>query len=241
MAKSGAQFSDEIRKLAKENTGYAGRQFIAQAVHWQDELPEEWQEFKAIFLKEVLPKDSDGQIVRVLERFAQVAFAGEKASEWGITGWKSGVARTNVIKVANAWIENRGSTTSREEQQAIELIRSYIEYNAPSQMNVINRFNGRVTIDGFPVRNRTGFIDKVQTLIDGEDEPRQLNHYYFLPNAWRQHVCKGMDARFVAKVLAKNGYIKKSSDGKYQRKMSLPDMPRQRVYHVLPHIISDKG
>ena len=39
-----------------------------------------------------VPETADGQLSRIADRFALVAMGGELATEWGLTGWRTGWA-----------------------------------------------------------------------------------------------------------------------------------------------------
>ena len=56
----------------------------------------------------------DGQVQRVLKRFAIAALAGELATKADLTGWPSGAARAAARGLFPEWTEAREGTTNQE-------------------------------------------------------------------------------------------------------------------------------
>jgi hypothetical protein len=76
--------------------------------------------------------------------------------------------------------------------------------------------------------NRAGFRRLV-----GE-RPDQRWEYYVLPEAWRQEVCKGLDAGAVARALADAGWLRTDKSGKLATLVRVPGAGPTRVYAIDP-------
>ena len=63
---------------------------------------------------------------------------------------------------------------------------------------------------------------------------RKSKTLYVLRETFEREVCKGMDAKAVAKALRDAGALKPDGDGCTTRKEALPGMPPQRCCVILP-------
>lgn len=68
------------------------------------------------------------EIRRVLDAFALIAVAGEKATEFGLTGWMQGTASDAVKTIAQRWLDRRG-TMALDKRESIKLISDYLTEN----------------------------------------------------------------------------------------------------------------
>ena len=69
--------------------------------------------------------DLSGIANRALNRFALVGFAGEKATEWGITGWKKGSATNAIRQLFNEWNNNPDRMTELDKLK--QQVRLFLE------------------------------------------------------------------------------------------------------------------
>lgn len=84
---NGAQLSDAIRACSATHFGVAADEYLSRLT---DDLNDARKNVRACmdaFMTSACPKNADGQVKRVCQRFALVAAAGELATGWGITGW----------------------------------------------------------------------------------------------------------------------------------------------------------
>jgi hypothetical protein len=65
-------------------------------------------------------------------------------------------------------------------------------------------------------------------------EGSKLPDYYVLVESFRE-ICTGYDHNIIAKVLAERGILLREGK-RVQRRMSLPGMGQQRVYHITSKI-----
>jgi putative DNA primase/helicase len=151
------------------------------------------------------PAHASEEVMRVLQRFAVVAVAGELATEWGITGWKKGEAETAAFECFESWRASRPGDGATDDETAIRQVRSKILAHSNSRFQAL-----RPRLDGVgepihePIRDRLGFRE--------ENEDGETVHLVF-PDAFRDELCKGFDSERVAKLLAERGFLKR--DGKH--------------------------
>lgn len=173
---------------------------------------------------------ADGQVSRVLARFALAAAAGELALEFGVLPWKSGDAFAAAKTCFEAWIDGRGGTEAAEDRDAVATVRRFLEAHGSSRFELILGDHGVAdqTIDTRVV-NRAGFVRH-------RNDQRE---YVFLPEAWKE-VCAGMDPGRVARVLVQRGLMEVGSDGKPQTKQRLPGINKPaRCYVVSANILAE--
>ncbi len=145
------------------------------------------------FVATYAPAGADGQIDRAAQRFGLIAAAGELATAMGITPWQEGEARTAAAWALGQWIEQRGGTEPAEVRQAIEQVRLFIEQHGESRFEALDATEPRVVL------NRAGWRK-------GSGADRQ----WFIPSGpWRDDVCRGLDSKLVARVLAQGAHVGK--------------------------------
>jgi putative DNA primase/helicase len=183
------------------------------------------------FQEENMVAGADGQVSRVLARFALAAASGELALEFGVLPWKSGDAFNAAKTCFHAWLVGRGGTEAAEDREAISAVRHFLELHGASRFELIqgeDPEHPEPTIDS-RIINRAGYVRHRA----GERE------YIFLPEVWKE-VCAGMDAGRVARVLVERGFMQTGSDGKPQTKQRLPGMKNStRCYVVSSGILAD--
>ncbi|MGO9774708.1 MAG: DUF927 domain-containing protein, partial [Roseiarcus sp.] len=124
-----SKLADAVGAAAIANYGVAGPEYLRRLTQLEPEaLPNLWRAFEADFIKEGGAESGGGQVLRVAKRFALAALAGELATFFGITGWRTnerlhGDARAAALWVFKAWLEKRGGLGSREDQIALDQIR----------------------------------------------------------------------------------------------------------------------
>ena len=80
----------------------------------------------------------------------------------------------------------------------------------------------------------------VLVAIFSEQESQAV--YYVLPEVFRKEICAGFDARAVAALLAKHGYLDTDpKDSRLAKKVRLPLIGATRCYVVKPSIFELEG
>jgi uncharacterized protein (DUF927 family) len=143
------------------------------------------------------PNGSDGQVLRVCDKFGLVAAAGELAREFGIVSWNEGAALKAARRCFNDWLGSRGGKEAGEIQAAISQVRLFIEQHGDSRFEPISETPDR------PVANRAGWRR-------GEGADRQ---WWILPETWKAEVAVGHDTTLVARALFERGMLKRQEKG----------------------------
>ena len=88
-----------------------------------------WATFQRKFELEHLGLDgrTPFEIKRAARRFGAVAFAGEIASQHGVTGWSDGEAARSAALVFEAWLEGRAGPGSADAENAVRQVRHFLE------------------------------------------------------------------------------------------------------------------
>jgi uncharacterized protein (DUF927 family) len=217
---SGQEFSDYLRRAAKENYGSPIREFLRWLVGVDlESIRRNWREFHQKFIAEVLPDTSQpSEVFRVASRFALVALAGELATEADITKWTRGAALDAAKTVFSNWFENREGKAGSDVERAINQIRHFLESHE-------NRFQD--VTQTFDVPFRAGFRRRNSATEETE--------FLIYREVFRSEICKGFDAKSVAQELAARGFLVKGSDGKTTRNERI-DGKQQRFFVLNSHI-----
>ncbi|MAO26054.1 DUF927 domain-containing protein [Roseovarius sp.] len=205
-------FAERVDRACLENYGHAGPIFVEKLMRATDKAGN-WRAYIDSFcraygkLADVSP--SDGQVQRVLKRFALAALAGELATQVGLTGWPTGAARDAAREMFLTWFEHRDGTTTAEITAAVQRTKDYI-------LKHLVRFQTIGTIDHDPV-----------------DGWRDENWFYIRPERW-QAIHAEHDPAEMARLHADGGLLKTQKGGGYQVRMgrNIPDRPRAYAVHA---------
>ncbi|MEY8689118.1 MAG: hypothetical protein AB9M53_04455, partial [Leptothrix sp. (in: b-proteobacteria)] len=226
----------------------------ANAGQWHQDLR---QQVERIALQ-LVPETADGQVQRAGRRFALVAAAGELATRQGLTGWPEGEATEAARRCFLAWIGARAAGFgSSEETEALRQVRAILEKNGDALFTWWHRalddhkpntalrlgFKRLTDEQGQPIK-----FDSADEYCDARapDGHRTADdaqvEYLVFPEAFRRDVCKGLDARFVARVLREAGHLK-CEPGRETYRHRLPGTGRLKspMFHVLPSIFGEDG
>ena len=110
-----------------------------------------------------------GQGVRADHRFALVAYGGELATQWGLTGWPTGTAQEAAARLFREWLADRGGAGDTELRAGLAAVRAFIEAHGES----------RVTPWQNPPTHSIRTLNRVGFRREMEDGP----YFYVLPNA----------------------------------------------------------
>lgn len=132
---SGAEFSKRIKREITLNAGHAAKAFIESIINCSDkDFHAYFENFHTSFLKDFgdqfgeRRKDfyiSNGQTERVLSLFALSAFAGEWATNLGITGWEANQARSACLIIARRWLEE-SIEPSEGQIKSVDTLKKYL-------------------------------------------------------------------------------------------------------------------
>ena len=126
---NGAEFADYLISQTKKVYGSPFLVFLDFLVKHLMEIRPEFEKYLAE-QKVYFGHNLNGIANRALNRFALVGFAGEKATEWGITGWEKGSATNACRQLFNEWNGNpdRMSELDKLKQQVVLFLEKDREY-----------------------------------------------------------------------------------------------------------------
>lgn len=238
--KSGEAFSKHLREASVRLYGTPIREFLRKVIgqNLLEKLKLDWKTFKAKFVRDCEQPEMGGEVYRVLERFALVAYAGTVATTLGITGWPESEAAGAAKALFNDWLVVRGTAGSTVEVESIRRVKAFIEKGA----NRFQRIRG-VTVDPnriddapeawqdspLQVRDRIGFVKP--------NENGEIVQYHFLPEAFRDEVCAGADYRQVLNALKKANLLH-CQNNRDQYALRIPEKSSPvRVYSISASIL----
>lgn len=217
---SGADFAETITRAALSFYGVAGRAFLEKLVRKADQAAAFIVKKRAEF-EYLIPKEAQGQAIRVARRFALVAAAGELATKAGITGWEPDTAINAANRCMNAWLEARGGAGQREIAQALEQVQGFFALHGTSRFTPFHR---DPATDNTP--NRAGFR-RVMESGDGIE-------YFVFPAVFKGEVCQGLDWRQVSEWLIEKDWLMPTKDGEAVKSATrverLPGIGNARVF-----------
>lgn len=126
-AKDASAFARFLTDQVERYYGTAGREFIKTIAKEPVAAKKRLQMLIDKFIEEHRPACADGQVIRVLYRFAVIAAAGTLASEYGITKWPPDDVFWGVSNCFYSWLKNRGGTSALEEKAALRQARYFFE------------------------------------------------------------------------------------------------------------------
>ncbi|MDG2790559.1 DUF927 domain-containing protein [Vibrio parahaemolyticus] len=215
-----ADLADHLKQQSRQHYGSLSLDWLRYLTQHGAQVRPVFQNVRQRFLAS-LPTEADGQVRRVAEKFALLASAGLLAIQAKVLDWPTQSVEAACLSQLNQWILARGGVAANEDQQAIRQVRSFIEQHGES------RFTPKQTGYSSQVRQRAGWIDT--------SGPQTL--YLFYPTGWRE-ATEGLSPDRAAKALMAAGYL--IPDGnRPQRKVSLPDNTRPRMYCVKGSILDD--
>ena len=213
--------ADQIKTAAQTYFGTAGPEFVRKLIAEGD--PGKINQMIKLFRRNA-PKDPDGQVLRVVDRFGLVAAAGELTIQFGIVPWAPGAAIKAARVCLDAWFNDRGGACAGEEMAAISQVRLFIEKHGEARFDKVN------TTDNIPIRDRAGWRRG-----DGDAQ-----EWLILPETWKTDICAGLNPTAVAKALAARGMLKPDSKGGYSRPERIAGNQKPiRVYVVTMAILTE--
>lgn len=246
-----ASFAETLRAATLRQYGTAGVAWLEWLTAHRTEAASALAENIAELLRDWLRDGDSGQTRRVARRFAQVAAAGELAGRAGLTGWAPGECERAARRQFERWLASRGTRGDAEELAALRHVAAQLAERGASNFswwhradddrapNPPMRWGLRRLLDGeTPIETNSQFGARFG--IDShESQGDTACEFFVLSSAFREHLCAGFEAAFVARVLAKRGHLKPESATRLDRKERLPGIGAARVYRVLPSIFAD--
>lgn len=222
---SGDTFAKHVTVSAKANQGHAALRWLEAIAGDSVEVGARIAAFQAAWLQLHVPVGSDGQVSRVAGRFALVAAAGKLATLLGILPWPDDEAERAALACFTAWLDGRGGSGSAELRDGVAAVRLFLEQHGSS------RFEPAWIVEERDLRtvSRAGFR---RAASDGEGWD-----YFVLPTVWRDEICKGRDARALARHMVEMGWLQPDGAGYPSRTQSIPGHGVPRIYHITPEFM----
>jgi putative DNA primase/helicase len=236
---SGKALSVHLCSTVKRQHGTAGRAFLAAIVPQIDEIRKDAPIMMQNFCNEFVPAGADGQVMRVAQRFALVAVAGELAQAFGILPWEPGEAVKAAGKCFKDWLRERGGIGDAETTGGIEQVRAFLQ--ADGMARFIPAWEQEEQEKGskqsphmsqrapIPQRDVAGFRRKTNNGWE----------FFIATTAWKE-VCAGFNPTMLAKTLRDRGWLLPDTDGKHiQKSVSVPGHGQGRYYQITAQFLGD--
>lgn len=208
---NGRAFADRLKQVTSKCYGHAGPTFIEGLINDDRDLPELYA--KACQGRGFVASNSVES--RAADVFALVGFAGELATEYGITGWQEGEAINAAIQGFECWRGFRGQGQT-EDRQILSAIKEFIQRNGDS------RFSSVDDTHETSVRDRAGYWQD------------KSGHRVFLFNSpGLKEAAAGFDIRRILDALDSAGWIFEHDIAKRSKKSRVSGASIS-LYSILP-------
>lgn len=208
-----------LRGATMQNYGIAAREYLAAVVSNIDVLRKQVSDLVRAFCEQFVPAGADGQVERVAQRFGLVAAGGEIAVRCGVVPWQRGEATLAAGRCFDDWLAVRGGIEPAEAREGIDQVRSFLLANGMARFIPAWEEDQDKRIQP---RDVAGYRQKVG---DGWD-------YFVTTTAWKEEVCRGLDARRVAAILEQKGMLVTDNPRHRAKVIRIPEHSRLRLYHL---------
>jgi putative DNA primase/helicase len=116
-------------------------EYIRLLMQNQEKISDDFQESLENSKEEMLPPHADGQDNRVFDFFFTIGFAGELATEYGLTGWCKGEASDTAITIFKDWVAAKGGFGNQEEKMLLYKLRCFFQKYQYSRFLPINNYD----------------------------------------------------------------------------------------------------
>ncbi len=207
----GARFSETLQRNVAKHYGTAYPEFIRRTIQERDALPAQFEQLRAAFESRALSDKAGGQAIRAATRFAAVAYAGEKATEWGLTGWPQGEAVKACMRMFKDWLHAFGGEENREPRKIVEQVQAWIQAHAGARLEDWRRPS--ISDTHAPrTMNRAGWKRPTKDTAS-LNEPDHVFEYLIYPAVFKQELCSGFDPKQVSQELARRGFLETTAEG----------------------------
>ena len=211
----GARFSETLQRNAAKHYGTAYPEFIRRVIAEREAMPQQFEELRRAFEARALSDKAGGQAIRAATRFAAVAYAGEKATEWGLTGWPQGEAVKAAFRMFKDWLHAFGGEENREPRKMVEQVQAWIQAHAGARLEDWRRPS--ISDTHAPrTMNRAGWKRPTKETAS-LNEPDHIFEYLIYPTVFKGELCSGFDPAQVTRELVKRGLLVSSKDGQRVR------------------------
>jgi putative DNA primase/helicase len=191
---------------------------------------------RSAFLSKHVPAGAAGQVRSVAARFGLVGIAGELARDYGVLPWPEGEAWRVAGACFRSWLVERGGTGAAEDTAALAQVRLCIELHGESRFTqLVPGPGGSEPAPPELTRtiNRVGWRRRPIGNANGSDrQTSQGWEFMILPGSWKGEVCKGLDSKRAADLLARHGLLVGGTERHRAALATIPGEGKLRVYIV---------
>lgn len=211
-----AAFSAGLRGAAADNYGTAWRPWLECLAKEDPTTIRQSYIFNRAQLRKAVSADADGQVLRVIDRFALAATAGELATRAKITGWEKGEAYRAAESCMHAWLRMRGGVGNADRDAMLRQVRAFFETHGEARFEAIDpRERMR------HVQQRAGFF---------KSDEKGHRRYLVLPEAMKE-ICNGYDGATAKRWLIEVGWLEPANDGRPHSRAHVPGIGKPTVYN----------
>ena len=217
-------FARHLKAASSSTYGTAARAFLRHITGEFESVRDAIVKYSRQFVADHVDEAADGQVIRVAQRFALIGTAGEIAVGAGVLPWKPGTAIQATARCFRDWLEARGGIEPAEITDGIDRVRAFVAAHGMSRFVPAweQRTADQIVRDVAGYRKREG---------EGWD-------YYVTPSAWKDEVCKGLNAATIAAALVGRQLLVAPEKGRHRTcVVRVPEHGRQRLYHVSSKLI----
>lgn len=232
----GARFSEALQRAAARHYGTAYPEFVRLVIAEREAMPAQFEALRDEFEKHALSDKAGGQAIRAATRFAAVAYAGEKATQWGLTGWQQGEAVKAAMRLFRDWLQAFGGEENREPRKMVEQVQAWIQAHAGTRLEDWRRPSAS---DSHAPRtiNRAGWR-RPTAETDALNEKDHVFEYLIYPAAFKSELCMGFDPAQVAKELDRRGMLKRDGRNMTTNAREPGGDGTSRFYLLLPTVLN---
>jgi putative DNA primase/helicase len=235
-APSASAFAEQLSKAASQYYGIASREFAAKCIEeagaLKDTVTPQINDAVIDFLAAtgLAPQEAGGQMLRVANRFALIAAAGELATSFQITGWRLGEATDAAKACMLDWLEARGSAENSEPQAIIQAVQGFLTRHSDSRFPDVNAH----VEDEMSGKRPRATYNRAGWRLSSEGATEYLIDH----DVFKREVCRGFDPGHVCRVLAEHHCLRhnvEAGKNRYSLYRTTPEGKR-RFYIVTNEI-----
>lgn len=200
----GKEFSGKMKEASRKYYGTAGVAFLEKLTgDYLALAPGVKEAIRAIVNSFNLPANHPPEVGRVAERFALVAYAGELATKYGVTGWKKGSALSATHRCFSDWLAQSGGGVGHDDKALLDQVSAYLQTYGGSRFPAHDATPDELA----KVHSRSGFT----RTEDGETQ------YLVESQAFKGELCKGFELKYAIATLTNKGWLTPGNDRTQQK------------------------
>lgn len=242
---------NNLLSTAGKHYGHAGRAFLERITLKRDLVAHDARQAVRDFITHNCPSKCSPQVQRVAARLGLVAYAGQLATTYGLTGWRYDDVAPAMEQVFAAWLKARGTSGAKEPEQMVAQVRAFIEAHGGARFQDITKaknagadYAAKDDPDAKPYTASDPFTadhehDTERRIIQRagfrQMEVTGRTLYMVMPEVFRSEVCKGFDHSAVCRALITKSILTQQDSGtdRYTSRRRTPLSARPIPLYVL--------